>query len=118
MKIKVSNIDRSTTEEDVFALFEEFGDVVAVTLNDEPDEGEFTFSATVEMDFEEDALEAINELNGESVDGEILYVRPAAKANHEQRKKLELDEIEEEVSAKLKGSDSPVLRRRPERRRR
>ncbi len=127
MKIRVSNIDRSTSEEDIFALFEEFGDVVDVALNEGPDEGEFTFSATVEMEFDTDAEEAIRELNGESVDGEILYVRSETKAIQEHRRRLALEEFEDSVveeSGKFlskKGLREPeggALRRKPPRKRR
>lgn len=128
MKIRVSNINRITTEEDLFSLFEEFGDVIEVVLNEDPDDGEFTFSASVEMEFEEDGLEAIKELNGELVDGEILYVRTEAKAVQEHKRRFELDEFEDddllgqgsEKFLSKKGLREPeqALRRKPPRRKR
>jgi len=74
MKIRVSNIDRSTSDDELYGLFEEFGDVVSVEINAEPDPGVDTFTAWVTMDYEDDALEAISELNGEWVDGKSLRV--------------------------------------------
>ncbi len=74
MKIRVSNIDRSTTEDELFELFEEFGEVINVDLNEEPDSGLDTFTAWVEMAYVADAEEAIAELDGEWVDGRNLVV--------------------------------------------
>jgi RNA recognition motif-containing protein len=74
MKIRVSNIDRSTNEDELYDLFEEFGEVVNVDLNEEPDSGLDTFTAWVEMKYVADAEEAMAELDGEWVDGRNLVV--------------------------------------------
>ncbi|MEZ4773041.1 MAG: RNA-binding protein [Bacteroidia bacterium] len=74
MKIHVSNIDRSTSEDELFEIFEEFGEVTSVELNDDPDPGRETFSATVIMPSAIEAREAILELNGENIDGRNLRV--------------------------------------------
>lgn len=81
MKIRVSNIDRSTMEEELLGLFEEFGEVSSLSINEEPDPGLETFTAWVEMPFEVDAEEAIEELNGERVDGRLLLVVSEAEAD-------------------------------------
>ncbi len=74
MKLRISNIDRITSEEDIEQLCDEFGEVNSVELNEEPDPGVETFSAIVEMEFEEDAKEIMADLNGEMVDGRFLRV--------------------------------------------
>lgn len=113
MKIRVSNIDRSTTEDELFELFEEFGEVVNVELNEEPDSGLDTFTAWVEMKFVADAEEAIAELNGEWVDGRDLVVVEGHRDVHLKGNPAHnyLDLEEEEVSdMQVKGVPKRGLR--------
>lgn len=84
MKIKVSNIDRSTTEEELMKLFEEFGHVEQLECGEMPDPGVDTFSAIVEMQYTLDAEEAIEELDGEQVDGRMLRVKEASDEDIDQ----------------------------------
>ena len=74
MIVQVSNIDRTTDEDDLWKLFEEFGELVSVELNEDPDPGEDTFTAYVEMESDEEAEAAIDELDGEQIDGRLLKV--------------------------------------------
>ena len=111
MNIRVSNIDRSTSEDELRQLFEEFGDVDFVEKNEDPDEGKLTFSAQVVMNFESEALEAISELNGEYVDGKPIQV---VRADHIKQPVgiAEEDAWDDEDS----GGDSdwePITRKRP-----
>jgi RNA recognition motif-containing protein len=100
MKIRVSNIDRSTTDDELYDLFDEFGEVVSLELNEEPDTGLDTFTAWVEMKFVADAEEAMAELDGEWVDGRNLVVveghREVRLKSSASRITLDLEEEEDE----------------------
>ncbi len=95
MKIRVSNLDRSTSAEELFELFEDFGEVRSAIRQALPDRGKDTYSALVDMAFKADAEEAISELNGEFVDGNHLKV---AEATRQEIEFIEVhsEEIEEE----------------------
>jgi RNA recognition motif-containing protein len=69
LHIKVSNIHPSTTEDELEALFADFGDVDELFLNEEPDPGKRTYTAFVTMESKSEAEEAFAELKGEWVDG-------------------------------------------------
>ncbi|MEL6651411.1 MAG: RNA-binding protein [Bacteroidota bacterium] len=75
MLIRVSNIDRSTTVDDIWDLFAEFGEVEEAEINDDPDPQKDTFTGYVEMPSEDEVDEAIAELNGEMIDGRFLSVK-------------------------------------------
>ncbi|MDE0022571.1 MAG: RNA-binding protein [Candidatus Poribacteria bacterium] len=67
-RLYVGNLNYRTTEDTLGDIFSEFGDVVEVTII----EGKgFGF---VEFESEEDAKEAIENLNGEEVDGRRIRV--------------------------------------------
>lgn len=74
MNIYIYNLDRSTEEEELRELFEEFGEVDTIRKNSEPDPERDTFSAVVNMPFKEEAEEAIEELHGEAIDGRDIRV--------------------------------------------
>ncbi len=74
MLIRVSNLDRSTSADDLWDLFAEFGEVEEVEINDEPDPGKLTFTGWVVMPFEADRDEALSELKGERVDGRVIQI--------------------------------------------
>lgn len=63
-KIWISNLDRSTTEEELDALFSEYGTVVEVIIDREPEAGRKTLNALVEMATEAEASDALDGLNG------------------------------------------------------
>lgn len=114
MKIHVSNIDRSTPEEDLHRLFEEFGEVYQIDLNEEPDPDVDTFSAVVEMEYDSDAQEAIRELDGEIIDGRILAVRKFDPSLHQENQKSnrnwsDFDGLEEEDNSRWE----PIVRKKP-----
>ncbi len=75
MLIRVSNIDRSTSVDDIWDLFAEFGDVEEAEINDMPDPDKDTFTGYVQMTYEDEANEAISELNGEWIDGQAISVK-------------------------------------------
>ncbi len=94
-KILVSNIDPITSEEDIFSLFEEFGEVESAVIRDEPDPDKDTFTAEVEMPFEDEAENAIAELDGEQIDGQWLYVRFVEQDKGLKKEKILIDEEDE-----------------------
>ncbi len=63
-KIWISNVDRSTTEEELEALFSEYGRVVEVIIDRETEEDTKTLNALVEMANEQEAAEAMETLDG------------------------------------------------------
>jgi RNA recognition motif-containing protein len=83
MLIRVSNLDRSTSADDLWDLFAEFGDVEEVEINEAPDPGKDTFTAWIEMPYDSEAEEAISELRGERIDGKALTVRPSNQKERE-----------------------------------
>ena len=72
LEIKVSNIHPSTTEDELEALFADFGEVEEIFLNEEPDPGKRTYTAFVTMSSRSEAEEAFSELKGEWIDGNQL----------------------------------------------
>jgi len=106
MLIRVSNIDRSTSLDDIWDLFAEFGEVEEAEINDMPDPEKFTFTGYVVMTYPAEAEEAIEELNGERIDGQVLSVKtveakevlvvPDAELAEGDTKEIEAD-IEAEV---------------------
>ena len=94
MTVYVYQIDRSTSEEDLLDLFEEFGEVSSVQLQGIDDLELETLSAEIVMAFEDDAQNAIEELNGERIDGRILQLSSSPK---QLAKKAVEEELEEEA---------------------
>lgn len=77
MKLLVRNIARSTNEEELRALFEEFGTLQSCTLVLDKDTGESKGFGFVEMPKIGDAKLAIKKLNGKEIDGSKLRVKKA-----------------------------------------
>lgn len=74
MKIRITNLDRSTTDADLRDLFEEFGEVMYAFVTKRSKTGGRTFTGYVEMPEEDEASEAIDALHGEMVDGTTIKV--------------------------------------------
>ncbi len=96
-KILVSNLDLITSEEDLQALFEEYGDVESAFIREEPDPDKDTFTGEVVMAFEDEAEAAVQELNGEQIDGRWLYVRFVEQNIQKEKASLDLEVLEEEM---------------------
>ncbi|KJZ15345.1 MAG: RNA recognition motif domain-containing protein [Marinomonas sp.] len=77
MKLLVRNIARNTNEEELRALFEEFGTLQSCTLVLDKDTGESKGFGFVEMPKIGDAKLAIKKLNGKEIDGSKLRVKKA-----------------------------------------
>lgn len=84
MNIYIYNLDRSTEEDEIRELFEEFGEVDTIRKNSMPDPEKDTFSAVVTMPFKDEAEEAINELHGEFIDGRDIRVLASPDAKIEE----------------------------------
>ena len=77
MNIYVGNLSYSVTEEDLNAMFSEFGDVTSAKLIMDRDTGRSKGFAFVEMSGEAAGQKAIDELNGRDVGGRSLTVNKA-----------------------------------------
>ena len=75
-KIYVGNLPFSTSEDEVKALFDEFGSVTSVNLITDRDTGRLRGFGFVEMS-EEDADAAIKSLDGKDLGGRPLKVNEA-----------------------------------------
>ncbi|WP_320171055.1 RNA-binding protein [Maridesulfovibrio sp.] len=73
----VGNLAWATTEEEVRAAFEAFGDVTSVKLIDDRETGRPRGFGFVEMSDDSEAIEAINALNGKEIGGRNIKVNEA-----------------------------------------
>jgi len=73
----VGNMSFHTTEDELRALFEPFGEITRIQLMTDRDTGRSRGFAFVEMTSDEDAAKAIAALNGKEVDGRALNVNEA-----------------------------------------
>ena len=76
-KIYVGNMSYSTTEEELRALFETYGEVVSVKIITDRDTGRAKGFGFVEMDDDAAGREAIEKLDGSDLDGRRLTVNEA-----------------------------------------
>lgn len=77
MNIYVGNLSRSTTDESLRKAFEAYGEVVSVRVMKDKFTGEPRGFAFVEMKTDDDAMAAIEGLNGKSLEGSALRVSQA-----------------------------------------
>lgn len=81
-KIYVGNLSYNTTEEGLFSVFSQFGQVVsAMVIRDRFTDQSRGFGF-VEMELEEAAQEAIAALNGQMIDGRRVRVNAAEERSH------------------------------------
>jgi RNA recognition motif-containing protein len=73
----VGNMSFSTTESDLRAIFEPFGEITQVNVITDRDTGRARGFAFVEMSNDEEAAKAIAALNGKELDGRALNVNEA-----------------------------------------
>ena len=73
----VGNLSFQTTESELRALFEPFGEITRIQLMTDRDTGRSRGFAFVEMTNDEEAAKAIAALNGKEVDGRALNVNEA-----------------------------------------
>ena len=77
MNIYVGNLDYNTTDDDLRELFEEFGAVDSASVIKDRDSGRSKGFGFVEMGNEDEALEAIDELDGAEIGGRTIKVNKA-----------------------------------------
>lgn len=77
MKILARNLSRKTTEDDLRALFEPFGEIKSLNLVYDAETGKSKGFGFVEMPDSKEALTAIKKLNNQNVDGNRIRVKKA-----------------------------------------
>jgi RNA recognition motif-containing protein len=77
MKLIIRNLDRSTTEEDLKALFQKYGTVQSCDLVSDKISGESKGFAFAVMSNPGEAKAAMKSLNSTSVDGSKIRVKKA-----------------------------------------
>ena|SRR6056297_451388 len=77
MNIFVARLDYGITSEDLRAVFEEYGEVSSANVIFDKMTGRSKGFGFVEMDNNEEAEQAINELNGTSLKGREIVVKEA-----------------------------------------
>lgn len=77
MKILARNLSRKTTEDELRALFEPFGEIENLNLVYDAKTGKSKGFGFVEMPNSKEALTAIKRLNNQNVDGNRIRVKKA-----------------------------------------
>ena len=77
MNIFVAKLNFDTQSEDLREAFEEFGEVSSAKVIDDKYTGKSRGFGFVEMDNDEEALEAIKNLNDSELDGRTIVVKKA-----------------------------------------
>jgi RNA recognition motif-containing protein len=81
MKILVRNLDRLTTEEELRALFQEFGAVQSCSLVMDRDSGASKGFGFIDMPVSGEAKAAIKKLNSKTVGSNVIRVKKAENKN-------------------------------------
>ena len=81
MNIYVGNLPKTTDEDTVRKLFEEYGEVAEVKLIKDNFSGELRGFGFITMPAKADAAKAIQEINGTEVEGRTLIVNEARPRN-------------------------------------
>jgi RNA recognition motif-containing protein len=76
-KIYVGNMNYETDEETLKQLFSDFGEVSSIKIIMDQFSGRSKGFAFIEMENDENAIAAINELNGKEVNGRNIKVNEA-----------------------------------------
>ena len=74
MNIFISNLNYNTVEQELQALFENYGEVSSVKIVTDRETGRSRGFGFVEMPNDDDAQKAIDELNGATVQGRAIVV--------------------------------------------
>ncbi len=81
MNIFVAKLSYQTQEDTLRAAFEEFGEVSSVKIIMDKFEGRSKGFGFVEMPNDDEAMDAINELNDSELDGRYIVVKKARPRN-------------------------------------
>ncbi|NLF24401.1 MAG: RNA-binding protein [Deltaproteobacteria bacterium] len=76
-KLYVGNLSYDTSEQTLESFFQDFGPVVSVKILTDPYSGQSRGFGFVELQDDDKALEAIQALNGQTLDGKELKVNEA-----------------------------------------
>ncbi len=85
MKIYVGNLSYKVSDQELMEVFEEFGNVISAKVIKDRETGRSKGFGFVEMDNDEEAQEAIDELDGAEINGRAVKVnkaRPKEKAGN------------------------------------
>ncbi len=77
MNIYVGNLSYKVSDQDLLEVFEEFGTVTSAKVIKDRDTGRSKGFAFVEMENDDDAQTAIEELDGAEIDGRAVKVNKA-----------------------------------------
>ena len=77
MKIFVAKLDYGVTSETLQTVFEEHGSVMSAVVITDRDTGRSKGFGFVEMESDEDAMNAINQLDGSALKGREIVVKKA-----------------------------------------
>jgi uncharacterized protein (DUF2132 family) len=80
MNILVRNLSRNTTEKELMVLFKSFGQVDRLNLVKDKETGKSKGFGFVEMPYEDEAMAAIEKLNGQMVGGNKIRVKKAEES--------------------------------------
>lgn len=83
MNIFVANLNFQMKLENLQKLFEDYGEVISAKIIKDKQTGRSKGFGFIEMPNEEDALRAIEELNGTEIDGRPIVVKKANPKNQE-----------------------------------
>jgi len=81
MKLLIRNLDRSTTEEELKCLFQEYGSVQSCNLVMDQDSGTSKGFGFVDMPKSGEAKAAIKNLNNKTIGGRKIRVKKAEDKN-------------------------------------
>lgn len=79
MEIYIGNLPENYTEKELLETFSQFGDVKSVKIILDPNTEESGGYGFVEMEKMEEAQKAIDELDGLTIDGKVIFVNKARK---------------------------------------
>jgi len=85
MNIFVGNLNYAVSEDDLKSIFEEFGELSSVKVIKDRFTSRSKGFGFVEMDNDEDAKKAIEQLNGTEVEGRDIVVNESIKKERDSR---------------------------------
>ena len=85
MNIFVGNLNYAVSEDDLKSIFEEFGELSSVKVIKDRFTSRSKGFGFVEMDNDEDAKKAIEQLNGTEVEGRDIVVNESIKKERDNR---------------------------------
>lgn len=101
--IYVKNLDLSTKSDDLKKLFSRFGQINSCVIMTDPD-GKSKGFGFINFDKPEGAKQAVDEMNGQMVDGKVIYVgRAQKKSEREAELKAKFEQLKLERMAKEAG---------------